>query len=76
MPRQNDDDNFSREGAITQAVINMHVMEQRLKTLEETREDYVTKLEFWPVKMIAYGLASTALMGIMTAVLSLVVLKK
>lgn len=40
---------------------------------KEIKECYVTKDEFTPVKLIAYGLVSTILLGVLGAMMALVV---
>lgn len=41
---------------------------------DEVRETYVTKGEFLPVKMIAYGIVGMASMAVLTALLARVVM--
>mgnify|MGYP000996066070 CR=1 FL=1 len=40
---------------------------------QEIRSCYVTKDEFTPIKLIAYGLVSTILLGVLGAMMALVV---
>lgn len=46
-------------------------IETKMESVLEKLEEVVSRAEFWPVKMIAYGLAG----GILTAFLSAVVFK-
>jgi len=48
------------------------VIEMKVK-LEHIEDNYVNKYEFAPVRLIAYGLAGTALLAVLGAVLKLVV---
>lgn len=43
--------------------------------MQNYEKNYVTKKEFWPVKSIVYGGAAVVLVGVMTAVVSIVVIK-
>lgn len=47
-----------------------------LENLKERISSLVTKDEFFPVKMIAYGIASSVLLGVLGAILSLVLYRK
>ncbi|WNL63617.1 hypothetical protein ST4_059 [Aeromonas phage ST4] len=50
-------------------------MQEQVKTLQETIKDLITRAEFTPVKMIAYGLATAVMSSVMMAILAKVVMK-
>lgn len=50
-------------------------LDERLKAIENTMRSLVTRPEFNPVKMIAYGFAGSILMTVVGAVLSLILRK-
>lgn len=54
---------------------NVIRMQEQIKTLQETIKDLVTRAEFTPVKMIAYGLATAVMSSVMMAILAKVVIK-
>lgn len=43
--------------------------------MQQYEKLYITRTEFWPVKSIVYGGAAVVMLGVMTAVVGLVVLK-
>lgn len=43
--------------------------------MQQYEKQYITRTEFWPVKSIVYGGAAVVMLGVMTAVVGLVVLK-
>ena len=47
-------------------------VEARLCGIEKRALEWLTRAEFTPVKMIAYGLAGSILLGVVSAILSLV----
>lgn len=47
-----------------------------IENLKEQVKTFVTKDEFFPVKMIAYGIASSVLLGVLGAILSFVLYRK
>lgn len=51
------------------------VYEQIENLREEIREQYVTKVEFWPVKSIVYGGAGIVLVSVVGALITLVLQK-
>jgi hypothetical protein len=48
-------------------------MQSELHNMHETLEIYVTRHEFWPVKVIALGLAGLILSAVVAAVIARVV---
>lgn len=50
-------------------------LEVQVRNLERIVEDLVTKAEFAPVKLIAYGLASGAMSAVVMAIISKVILR-
>lgn len=49
------------------------VLKKAIDTVEKTLEDLVTRTEFTPVKLLAYGLAGSLLAGIVAALLATVI---
>lgn len=47
-----------------------------LENIEKRLVTFVNKDEFFPVKMIAYGIASSVLLGVLGAILSFVLYRK
>ena len=47
-----------------------------IENINDKLKTFITKDEFAPVKIIAYGLAGSILMGVVGALLSLVIYKK
>ena len=39
----------------------------------DLKDDYVTRTEFWPVKVLVYGFAGLVLVGVVGALIALVV---
>lgn len=54
---------------------NIVRLQEQVKTLENSVKDLVSKAEFAPVKMIAYGLATAVLSSVIMAVLAKVIIK-
>jgi len=50
-------------------------MEEQMKTMQNTIRDLVTRAEFTPVKMIAYGLATAVMSSVLMAILAKVIIK-
>lgn len=50
-------------------------MEEQIKTMQDTLKDLVTRAEFTPVKMIAYGLATAVMSSVIMAILAKVIIK-
>ncbi len=54
-------------------------LDQALKELEELKTainvNYVTKLEFWPVRALVYGFAALVFTSVVGAVLALVIMR-
>ena len=46
---------------------------QAIKDLKLEIDDYVTKIEFQPVKLIVFGLAGLVMSGVFAAIIALVV---
>jgi len=40
------------------------------------KENFVTKAEFWPVRVIAYGIASVCMLAVLTAVVGIAVVRQ
>lgn len=51
----------------------LHILDRVNGLHSSLRRDYVTRVEFWPVKTIVYGLVAIILIGVMSAVVLLVV---
>lgn len=47
-------------------------LEEKVRSLEATRDDFVTKDEIGPIRSLVYGAAGTILLAAMTAVAALV----
>lgn len=54
---------------------NVIRMQEQVSTMQSTIKDLVTRAEFTPVKMIAYGLATAVMSSVMMAILAKVVIK-
>lgn len=54
---------------------NVIRMQEQVATLQNTVRDLVTRAEFTPVKMIAYGLATAVMSSVIMAILAKVVIK-
>lgn len=54
---------------------NVVRLQEQVATLQATVKDLVTRVEFTPVKLIAYGLAGTILSSVLMAILSKVLMK-
>ena len=68
------DDNQKRASEImAQLHIDVALLKQRVMHLAELVENFVTKWEFMPVKMIAYGMAGALLAGVVAALLATVI---
>ena len=48
----------------------------KLEQIEKQFETFITRVEFWPVKMFVMGLSSLVLLGVGAAILRLVVMAK
>jgi len=46
------------------------VQETEAKAAHDREKEYVTRQEFTPIRMVVYGLAATALTGLLSAILS------
>lgn len=60
---------------IPELKITMADLRGQLSHLNQVITDFVTQAQFYPVKMIAYGLVSGVLVSVLAAVLSRVILK-
>ncbi|WP_288078518.1 hypothetical protein [Pseudomonas sp.] len=54
---------------------NVVRLQEQVATLQTAVKDLVTRVEFTPVKLIAYGLAGTILSSVLMAILSKVLMK-
>lgn len=54
---------------------NVIRLQEQVSTMQSTIKDLVTRAEFTPVKMIAYGLATAVMSSVMMAILAKVVIK-
>ncbi|MND16996.1 hypothetical protein D3C76_388850 [compost metagenome] len=54
---------------------NVIRLQEQVSTMQNTIKDLVTRAEFTPVKMIAYGLATAVMSSVMMAILAKVVIK-
>lgn len=54
---------------------NVIRLQEQVGTLQDTIKQLVTRAEFTPVKMIAYGLATAVMSSVLMAVLAKVVIK-
>lgn len=54
---------------------NVIRLQEQVGTLQGTVKDLVTRAEFTPVKMIAYGLATAVMSSVLMAILAKVVTK-
>ena len=54
---------------------NVILLKEQVKNLQDEVKELVTKAEFAPVKMIAYGLATAALSSVFMAILAKVIIK-
>lgn len=61
--------NLERVPLICQSIVRMD------KNLEEMKENLVTKDQFMPVKIIAYGLVGTVLTSVLLTILGVVLMK-
>lgn len=66
-------DNQSEE--IRELSNNVVRLQEQVATLQTAVKDLVTRVEFTPVKLIAYGLAGTILSSVLMAILSKVLMK-
>ncbi len=55
--------------------VNVQLLNERVKILQEKMEDLVTKVEFAPVKLIAYGLATAVMSSVIVALMAKVLIK-
>lgn len=60
---------------ITELNLNMVRLQEKVATLEGVMKERITRDEFTPVKMIAYGLATAVLSSVIMAVLAKVIMK-
>jgi hypothetical protein len=63
------------EGEVQVTSQNVVRLQEQVASLQRTVEAFVTKAEFTPVKMIAYGLATTVLSSVVMAILAKVIIK-
>lgn len=55
--------------------LNVVRLQEQVANLQKTVADLVTKAEFAPVKLIAYGLATAVMSSVMMAILAKVIIK-
>lgn len=60
---------------ITELNMNVVRLQEKVSTLESLVKERITREEFTPVKLIAYGLATAVLSSVMMAVLAKVIIK-
>ncbi|WCD43961.1 hypothetical protein ECML606-1_000010 [Escherichia phage ECML-606-1] len=60
---------------ITELNLNVVRLQEKVSTLENLVKEKITREEFTPVKLIAYGLATAVLSSVMMAVLAKVIIK-
>ena len=60
---------------ITELNMNVVRLQEKVSTLENLVKEKITREEFTPVKLIAYGLATAVLSSVMMAVLAKVIIK-
>ena len=60
---------------ITELNLNVVRLQEKVSTLENLVKERITREEFTPVKLIAYGLATAVLSSVMMAVLAKVIIK-
>lgn len=63
-----------RERELVQLSTNVARLQVQVENLEKLVEDLVTKAEFAPVKLIAYGLATGAMSAVVMAIISKVII--
>lgn len=60
---------------ITELNMNVVRLQEKVSTLEQLVKERITRDEFTPVKLIAYGLATAVLSSVIMAVLAKVIIK-
>lgn len=60
---------------ITELNLNVVRLQEKVSTLEQGVKDRISRDEFTPVKLIAYGLATAVLSSVIMAVLAKVIYK-
>lgn len=60
---------------ITELNLNVVRLQEKVSTLENLVKERITRDEFTPVKLIAYGLATAVLSSVIMAVLAKVIIK-
>lgn len=60
---------------ISELNLNVVRLQEKVATLEGVMKERITRDEFTPVKMIAYGLATAVLSSVIMAVLAKVIMK-
>jgi negative regulator of sigma E activity len=48
-------------------------LDERVRNLERRAADWITKDQFWATRVISLGIAAAVLLGVVTAILSLVI---
>jgi hypothetical protein len=66
-------DGINNHGDLMQLSKSVVRLQVQVENLEKLVEDLVTKAEFAPVKLIAYGLATGAMSAVVMAVISKVI---
>lgn len=66
------DSNTEELRKLSESVVRL---EEKVSTLQSTVKDLITRAEFTPVKMIAYGLATAVLSSVVMALLAKVIMR-
>lgn len=69
------DDNSGLESRIRELEVDTATFKEWQRGMIEQIKTFVTRSEFGPVKMIAYGLAGTVMASVLTAVVAKVIVK-
>jgi hypothetical protein len=71
MGENNDEDSVFGESWARDSFVAR--LDERVRNLERRASDWITKDQFWPTRVISLGIAAAVLIGVLTAVLSLVI---
>lgn len=74
MPIDQQDFNHLEQKVVSTSE-NVVRLQEQVRTLERLVTDLVSKAEFAPVKLIAYGLATAVLSSVIMAILAKVIIK-
>lgn len=75
MSEINRDEFRDLEGAVRTTDTNVVRLQEQVASMQRTISDLVTRAEFAPVKMIAYGLATAVGSSVIMAILAKVIIK-